>query len=88
MVHLLAIKIFLMYQKLHDCTYNHSSFSYIWKDSDLDTEEEKRWTWVLVLLTLWPQYQAVKLVRRIWKLKRPEVYRDNIDLKRQKEVSL
>ena len=71
----------------YNFTYNHTSISYIWKDSDLDTEEEKRWTWVLVLLTLWPQYQAVKLVRRIWKLKRPEVYRDNIDLKRQKEVS-
>ena len=63
----------------------YKSFSYVWKDSGLDSEEEKRWTWVLVLLTLWPQYQAVKLVKRIWKHKYG-CYRDVEDLKRQKEV--
>ena len=61
-------------------------FRYIWKHSILDTEEEKRWTWVLVIFSLWPQYQALKLLKRIFKLKRGGVYKDNEDLKRHTTV--
>ena len=43
-------------------------FSYIWYSSKLDTEAERRWTWILVPLFVWPQYQALKLIKRIlWK---------------------
>ena len=61
-------------------------FSYIWKDSDLDDEKEKKWTWVLVFLSVWPQYQALKLVKRIFKLQRAGIYCDKEDLKRQGQV--
>ena len=63
-------------------------FSYIWRDSNLDTAEERRWTWLLVLLSIWPQYQAYKLIKRIFKYKRMGIYRDNEDLKRQHQVFL
>ena len=62
------------------------SNSYIWRDSNLDTPEEKRWTWLLVLLSVWPQWQAIKLIKRIFKYKRTGIYRDNEDLKRQTQV--
>ena len=43
-------------------------FSYIWYSSKLDTDAERRWTWILVPLFVWPQYQALKLIKRIlWK---------------------
>ena len=64
----------------------HIFNSYIWRDSKLDTPEEKRWTWLLVLLSLWPQWQAIKLIKRIFKYKRTGIYRDNEDLKRQSQV--
>ena len=46
----------------------YTVFSYIWYSSKLDTIEERRWTWILVPLFVWPQYQALKLIKRIlWK---------------------
>ena len=34
----------------------------MWYTSEFDTRREKRWTWILVLLFIWPQYQAFKLI--------------------------
>ena len=34
----------------------------VWKDSSFDSSKEKRWSWILVLLNLWPQYQVAKLL--------------------------
>ena len=34
----------------------------VWKDSSFDNSKEKRWSWILVLLNLWPQYQVAKLL--------------------------
>ena len=31
----------------------------------MDTREERRWTWILVVLMLWPQYRALVLFWRI-----------------------
>ena len=79
--------MYILLKKLTDTTkFLFTLFSYIWWDSELDTPQEKRWTWVLVLLCLWPQYQALKLLKRIFNLRRTGVYRDNTDLKRQTQV--
>ena len=32
-----------------------------------DSSEEKKWTWILVILLIWPQYQAVKVVILLFK---------------------
>ena len=38
----------------------------VWKKNDnLDTKKEKRFTWVFVLLSFWPQYQVLKLLKSI-----------------------
>ena len=37
----------------------------VWKDTSFDSSIEKRWSWILVLLNLWPQYQVAKLLRFI-----------------------
>ena len=60
--------------------------SYIWRDSNLDNDNEKKWTWVLVIFSLWPQYQAYKLVKRIFKAQRSGIHCDKEDLKRQGQV--
>ena len=59
---------------------------YIWRDSNLDDDNEKKWTWVLVIFSLWPQYQAYKLVKRIFNAQRSGIYCDKEDLKRQGQV--
>ena len=61
-------------------------FSYVWRHTDLDTKKEREFTWAFVMFCLWPQYQAFKLVKRIFTLKRTGIYRDNEDLKRQTQV--
>ena len=60
--------------------------SYIWRDSNLHNDNEKKWTWVLVIFSLWPQYQAYKLVKRIFKAQRSGIHCDKEDLKRQGQV--
>ena len=35
---------------------------YKWKTSNFDSVKEKQFTWIFVLLNVWPQYQAVKLL--------------------------
>ena len=59
---------------------------YIWRDSNLDNDNEKKWTWILVIFSLWPQYQAYKLVKRIFKAQRSGIHCDKEDLKRQGQV--
>ena len=71
---------------INDISFILLYFRYIWRDSILDTKEEKRWTWILVIFSLWPQYQALKLLKRIFTLKRSGVYKDNEDLKRHTTV--
>ena len=39
---------------------------YKWVSTDFDTEKEKRYTWVLVVLCIWPQYQVIKLILTIF----------------------
>ena len=36
-----------------------------WKKGNFDSRKEKWFTWILAVLTLWPPYQAVKLIRNI-----------------------
>ena len=40
---------------------------YKWVSTDFDTEKEKRYTWVLVVLCIWPQYQVIKLLLTIFR---------------------
>ena len=37
----------------------------VWKKGKFDQRKEKWFTWILAVLTLWPPYQAVKLIRNI-----------------------
>ena len=38
---------------------------YKWFSTDFDTDKEKRYTWLLVILCMWPQYQVIKLLLSI-----------------------
>ena len=40
---------------------------YLWKTTDFDTGKEKRFSWMLVMLNVWPQYQVLKLIASILK---------------------
>ena len=40
---------------------------YLWKSTNFDHENEKRYSWIFVLLDFWPQYQVVKLLALIYK---------------------
>ena len=33
----------------------------------IDSNKEKRWTWILLLFQLWPQYRAMKIIFKIFK---------------------
>ena len=35
---------------------------YKWTSTEYDTQKEKRFTWLLVILNVWPQYQVLKLI--------------------------
>ena len=35
---------------------------YKWTSTEYDTQKEKRFTWLLIILNLWPQYQMLKLL--------------------------
>ena len=37
----------------------------VWKKEKFDQRKEKWFTWILAVLSLWPPYQAVKLIRNI-----------------------
>lgn len=47
---------------------------YNWFSNDYDTPKERRFTWILVLLNLWPQYQVLKLLLLIIGGKSKEIY--------------
>ena len=38
---------------------------FVWKKGKFDQRKEKWFTWILAVLSLWPPYQAVKLIRNI-----------------------
>ena len=38
---------------------------YAWKRTHFDSKREKRFTWILAILNIWPQYQVFKLIRSI-----------------------
>ena len=40
---------------------------YKWISANFDTETEKRFTWLLVVLNMWPQYQILKLLSSIFR---------------------
>ena len=40
--------------------------SYKWFSTNFDTDKEKRYTWLLVILCMWPQYQVIKLLLSIF----------------------
>ena len=48
--------------------------SYKWVSTDYDSKKEKRFTWILVVLSLWPQYQVVKLLLVIFRGKSRDVW--------------
>ena len=54
-----------------------------WAMTDFDNRKEKNFTWILVLLTLWPQYQTVKMIFR----KMPEEDREKQRKKIKNEVA-
>ena len=33
----------------------------------IDSNKEKKWTWILLLFQLWPQYRAMKIIFKIFK---------------------
>ena len=35
---------------------------YKWMSTEYDTQKEKKFTWLLVILNVWPQYQVLKLL--------------------------
>ena len=37
----------------------------VWKKGNFDTKKERWFTWILAVLTIWPPYQAFKLIRNI-----------------------
>ena len=39
----------------------------LWKSTDFDSEKERRYSWIVVVLNFWPQYQVVKLLLSIYK---------------------
>ena len=41
---------------------NMSFNLYKWTSTEYDTQKEKRFTWLLIILNIWPQYQVLKLL--------------------------
>ena len=55
-------------------TLNMICNAYKWFSTDFDTPKERRFTWILVLLNLWPQYQVLKLLLLILGGKSKDIY--------------
>ena len=47
---------------------------YNWSSKNYDTQKEKRFTWLLVVLNLWPQYQVIKLIWLILRGKSKDIW--------------
>ena len=58
-----CIGCLMMFPMLISMVFNF----YKWVSTDFDTEKEKRYTWVLVVLCIWPQYQVIKLLLTIFR---------------------
>ena len=52
---------------------------YAWKKDCFDSEREKRFTWILLILDLWPQVQVFKMTRDFF------VNKDHNDLENRKK---
>ena len=59
---------------------------YKWESTDFDTKKEKRFTWLLVILFIWPQYQVVKVILSILRGKSKDVWNSMQD-KHKKDLS-
>ena len=59
---------------------------YKWFSTDHDTQKEKRFTWLLVVLNLWPQYQVLKLILLILSRKSKDIWKPVQD-KIKREIS-
>ena len=46
---------------------NMAFTSHKWLSTDFDAQKEKRFSWILVVLNLWPQYQVCKLLFTIFR---------------------
>ena len=57
-----GIGCLMMFSVLLSVIFN----SYKWYTTDFDTDKEKRYTWLLVMLCMWPQYQVIKLLLSIF----------------------
>ena len=70
----------MMFPVLLSMTFNF----YKWFWTDFDSKKEKRYTWMLVILGMWPQYQVLKLIlsiirgksKNIWKLTQDKIKKD------------
>ena len=59
---------------------------YKWFSTDHDTQKEKRFTWLLVVLNLWPQYQVLKLILLILREKSKDIW-EPVQDKIKREIS-
>ena len=59
---------------------------YKWFSTDHDTQKEKRFTWLLVVLNLWPQYQVLKLILLILRRKSKDIW-EPVQEKIKREIS-
>lgn len=59
---------------------------YKWYYTYHDTQKEKRFTWVLVMLNLWPQYQVLKLLLLIFRGKSKDIWKP-LERKIKNEIS-
>ena len=59
---------------------------YKWFSTDHDTQKEKRFTWLLVVLNLWPQYQVLKLILLILRGKSKDIW-EPVQDKIKREIS-
>ena len=55
---------------------------YFWMVTKFDSETERRFTWLLIIMNVWPQYQVLKLIVSIvrgkdnWKDRQKKIRRD------------
>ena len=65
----------------------NTAFTYYkWFSTDHDTQKEKRFTWLLVVLNLWPQYQVLKLILLILRGKSKDIW-EPVQDKIKREIS-
>ena len=51
----------------------------MWRTTNFDSRKEKRFTWMLVLMNLWPQYQSLKILISIFRKEPMEQWKPKND---------